>query len=145
MRLFTGQSNALRVHNLTGFIARCVNSNGDISDDDVVWQNFAFDVSDPAAFVAANLRFLQTDTGKRFPGQVHVTFTVAAGPSPATHSIIVGYASEAEMEAWNDSNVGNPEWAAYLAQLQNSSEFLGATLSRTIAAWGPSFKSVLGQ
>ena len=120
-------------------------SSGDISDDDVVWHGFDFNVSDPPAFVAANQRFLLTDTGKRFPGQVHVVATVAAGDSSTTHSIIVGYESMAEMETWNESLAGNSEWAAYLAQVERSADLQGSNLSQTLGAWGRSMKEVVGR
>jgi len=119
---------------------------GDISDDDVVWQNFLFQVRNPMAVLAANERFMGTKTGKDFPGQVHLTTVVAGGISPVSHGIVVGYESQAEMEKWNDSNATNPEWIAYLAELSLSSDFLGANLSRTIKAWGPaSMKSIVGR
>jgi hypothetical protein len=119
---------------------------GDISDDDVVWQNFLFKVRDQMAFWQANERFMKTKTGKNFPGQVHLTSVVAAGISPVTHGIVVGHESQAEMEKWNDANVTNPEWVAYLGELGLSSEFLGSNLSQTIKAWGPaSMKSIVGR
>jgi len=119
---------------------------GDISDDDVVWQNFMFQVRDPMAFLAVNERFMATKTGKNFPGQVHLTSVVAAGLSPVSHGLVVGYESQAEMEEWNESNAGNPEWNAYLAALNLSADYLGSNLSRTLKAWGPaSMKSIVGR
>lgn len=118
---------------------------GDISDDDVVWHNFLFQVRDPAAFLAAHERFMATETGKNFPGQIHLTSVVAGGLSTVSHGIVVGYESQAEMEEWNEANRGKPEWAAFLAELSLSSDYLGSNLSRTIKAWGPaSMKSVVG-
>jgi hypothetical protein len=119
---------------------------GDISNDDVVWQNFLFRVHNPMAFMAAHERFMATKTGKAFPGQVHLTSVVAGGVSRVSHGIVVGYESQAEMEKWNEANRGNLEWAAFLAELNLSSESLGSNLSRTIKAWGPaSMKSIVGQ
>ncbi len=118
---------------------------GDISDDDVVWQNFLFQVQNPAAFLAAHERFMATKTGKNFPGQIHLTSVVAGGISPVSHGVVVGYESQAEMEAWNEANRGNPERIAFFAELNLSAEYLGSSLSRTIKAWGrASMKSVVG-
>ena len=123
-----------------------IRSWGDLSDEDVVWRNFLFNVSNPRAFLAAHERFMNSKTGKAFPGQVHVNATVAGGMSPVSHSIVVGYESQAEMESWNESNATNPEWTAFLAELALSSEFHGSNLSRTIKAWGPaSMKSIFAR
>ncbi len=103
-------------------------------------------MSNPAAFLATQERFMQSKTGKGFPGQVYVNAIVAGGISPVTHVIVVGYESEAEMEAWNDGNATNPEWAAFLGELALSSEFRGSSLSRTIKAWGPaSMKAIVAR
>ncbi len=118
---------------------------GDISDADVVWRNFAFDVSDPTAFAATVDRFMQSATGKKLPGQVHLTAVVAGGISPVSHGIVVGYESQAEMEKWNESIATNPEWLAFLAELRLSSNFLGSDLSRTIKAWGQPMKSIMAR
>jgi hypothetical protein len=123
---------------------RTLRSWGDISDSDVVWANFSFRVTNPAAFLAATERFLATSTGKSIPGQTHLA-AIAAGGEGATHVIVAGWASEAEAEAWNDKNANNPEWLAYLAELDLSSEFLGTNISRTLAAAGATLKSTVGQ
>ena len=116
---------------------------GDISDADVVWRSFVFDVTNPPAFAATMERFMQSATGKKLPGQVHLTATVAGGISPVSHGVVVGYESQAEMEKWNESNASNPEWLAFLSELRLSSDFLGSNLSRTIGAWGKPMKSIM--
>ena len=83
---------------------------GEISDDDHVWRAHAFDVADPAAFVSALDTFLNSKTGKEFPGQVFLSAVVAGGISPVTHVISVGQKSEAAIEAWEGA--GRPD-AAY--------------------------------
>ena len=118
---------------------------GDISDKDVVWRNFVFDVTNPLAFAATMDRFMQSATGKKFPGQLHLTALVAGGISPVSHGIVVGYESQAEMEKWNESISSNPEWLAFLSEFALSSDFLGSNLSRTIKAWGQPMKSVLAR
>lgn len=116
---------------------------GDVSDKDVVWRNFVFSVANPPAFAATLDRFMQSPTGQKFPGQLHLTALVAGGISPVTHGIVVGYASQAEMEKWNESIAATPEWRAFLSELALSSDFLGSNLSRTIQAWGQPMKSIL--
>lgn len=116
---------------------RVMRSWGDISDADEVWMVYAFSVSNPAGFVAASESFMASTTGKKFPGQLHLSSVVAAGiGTPSTHVLSVGFASEAEMEAWNDSLSANPEWQTYLGALNASSEFLGANMARTVKTWG---------
>jgi hypothetical protein len=56
--------------------------------------------------------------------------------SPATHAIVVGYASEAEMETWGDSLAGNADWAAYREASRASAQLLGASMIRDIKSWG---------
>lgn len=109
---------------------------GEASDADVVWVGHAFDVDDPAAFVKALDAFMMSETGKTFPGQVHLSSVVAAGLSPVSHTISVGHASEAEMETWNDGLRGNADWEAYLAASNPAADYLGATLQRTVKTWG---------
>jgi hypothetical protein len=69
----------------------------------------------------------------------------AAGMGPATHAIIVGWAGEAEREAWNDANAANSDLVLFNLEAEMSSDFLGANLSRTLAAHGASLKSALGR
>jgi len=118
---------------------------GDLSDKDVVWRNFVFNVTNPPAFAATLGRFMQSEIGKKFPGQLHLTALVAGGISPASHGIVVGYESQAEMEKWNESISSDPVWVAFLSELALSSEFLGSNLSRTIKAWGQPTKSILAR
>lgn len=116
---------------------RTLKSWGDVADTDGVWVSFAFTVRDPAGFVAAIDKFMASATGKKFPGQVHLSGIVAGGLSPVTHTVSVGYASEAEMEAWADSLLGNADWAAYLEVSRGLADMLGANLVRDLKAWGP--------
>ena len=118
---------------------------GDVSDADVVWENFAFRVKDEAAFVAANERFQATAAGKAFPGQVHIVAVAAGGLSPVSHQINVGWASDAELEAWADKNANNPENLAFLAELERCSEFLGNSILRTLSGGGATLRSTIGR
>jgi hypothetical protein len=109
---------------------------GDISDTDVVWQGHAFAVKDPAAFVAALDKFMTSETGKKFPGQVHLSSVVAGGISPVTHSISVGFASDVERASWGDAMQGNADWEAYVEASRKAADYLGNNLLRDIRTWG---------
>lgn len=110
---------------------------GDINDTDHVWIVYSFDVSDPAAFLAAVDAFMGSATGKKSPGQIYLSAVVAGGISPVSHIISAGYESEAEMAAWHAVRNASADWAAYQKASGPTSEFLGASLARDIKSWGP--------
>jgi hypothetical protein len=116
---------------------RTVKSWGEVVDTDHVWAAYAFDVRDPAAFVAALDKLLASATGKKFPGQIHLSGIIAGGITPVSHVISVGFASEAEMETWNDSLDGSADWKAYTDAANKSAEYLGGNLARDLKSWGP--------
>lgn len=109
---------------------------GDVNDTDTVWVAHYFTVTDPAAFVAALETFQKSPIGVKFPGQGHLGAMSLGGISPVTHVISLGYASIAEMEAYNDMAAKDPEWTKFLAAARPASEHLGADLSRTLKQWG---------
>jgi hypothetical protein len=109
---------------------------GEIVDTDHVWEAHAFKVSDPAAFLAAIDKLMATETGKKFPGQVYLSEVVAGGLSPVTHVISVGFASEAEMETWDNARDASPDWTAYLTESRKAGEFLGTNLAQDLKSWG---------
>ena len=115
---------------------RVLKSWGEISDTDSVWMSYYFDVEDPAAFVAAIDSFRSSATGKKSPSQSHLSSVVAAGITPTTHLVTVGYASEAEMENWQMGLSGNSDWEALLDALGDSADYYGATMARTVKVWG---------
>lgn len=116
---------------------------GDINDTDTIWAAHYFTVTDPAAFVAALDAFQKSPVGLKFPGQGHLAALSFGGISPATHVISLGYASIAEMEAYNDMVAKDPAWATFMAAVRPVSTHLGAELSRTLKQWGTaSMKSV---
>lgn len=115
---------------------RTLKSWGEVADDDKVWMSYAFTVKDPVAFLATIQQFMASETGKKFPGQVHLEGVMAGGITPVTHLVSVGYASEAEMEAWAESLMGNADWATYLDASRPIVEPLGSVLVRTIKSWG---------
>ena len=109
---------------------------GAADDSDEVWEAHAFSVSDPAGFLAAIGALMASPTGKKFPGQVHLSAVSAGGITPVTHLISVGFQSEVEREAWNDMRNATSDWAAYIESSRKVSEFLGTSLARDIKEWG---------
>ena len=109
---------------------------GDESDKDVLWEIYAFKVIDAAVFASAIDRLLTSDTGKKFPGQVHLSAVAFAGDWPATHLISVGFESEAEAESWGDLLTPTEDWASYQMVSNKVSTFVGSYLIRTIKTWG---------
>jgi hypothetical protein len=122
-----------------GFTARAatLKSWGDLNDTDTLWNVHYFAVTDPVAFGEALNAWLNSPTGKKFPGQGHLFALSAAGVNPATHIISVGYASMAEMEAYGDMVRNTEDWAKFMAALAPVSKHLGASILRDIKAWGP--------
>lgn len=116
---------------------RTIKSWGDISDDDAVWVGVALVVKDAPAFLAARDRYGASETGKKFPGQGHLAGVIAAGASPVTHLISVGYASEAEMENWARVTRASADWQAYQNEIRDNAQVMGFTLSRVVKSWGP--------
>jgi len=116
---------------------RTLKSWGEVVDTDHVWAGHAFKVNDAPAFLAAIDKFLASPTGKKFPGQVHLSVVVAGGLTPVTHVVAVGYASEAEMEAWSAVRDASADWATLQKESRKAAEYLGTSLSRDLKSWGP--------
>lgn len=109
---------------------------GDVNDTDHVWMVHAFDVEDPAGFVAAIDALMASPTGQKFPGQIYLSSVVAGGMTPVTHVISVGYDSEAEMAAWLAVRDPSADWATYQKASRPTGEYLGGSLARDIKTWG---------
>jgi hypothetical protein len=117
-------------------LLRTVKRWGEIVDTDHVWIGHMFQVSDPPAFLAALEALMASPTGKSFPGQVYLSEVIAAGSSPLTHVISVGYASEAEMADWTAKRNASKDWSTYLEASRKTAEYLGANLARDVKTWG---------
>jgi hypothetical protein len=115
---------------------RTLKSWGEVVDTDHLWMTHAFDVRDAPGVLGALGKLMASETGKKFPGQVHLEGVIAGGITSMTHAIIVGYASEAEMETWGDSLAGNADWAAYIEALNASAEYLGTSMILDVKTWG---------
>ena len=85
--------------------------------------------------MAAIDTLLASDTGKKFPGQVHLSAVAAAGITSATHLISVGYESEAEAEVWNETMIPTKDWATYQKASEKNSTLSGAFMIRAIKTW----------
>jgi hypothetical protein len=109
---------------------------GTADDATTVWQGHMIKASNPAAVVAAMDKWFASAKGKQFPGEAYLSAPVAAGLSPVTHFISVGYKSEAEMEAWTDGEEGDPDYAAFIKEVSSAADYLGGTLSREVKEWG---------
>ena len=116
---------------------------GDIDDDDTVWLVHSFSVNDVASMYRALDAYMKSDTGKKFPGEAHLFATIAGGANAPSHFLALGYKSQAEMESWNEMTLGSADLRALLSTLQAVTEYHGANLAITRAAWGKSTKSVL--
>ncbi|MEQ8858884.1 MAG: hypothetical protein RIC56_09570 [Pseudomonadales bacterium] len=113
-----------------------VRSWGDVDTGDSAWIHHFVTVSDPAGMVAAMDQWMNSATGKKAPGQLHLSSVVAGGMGSPSHIVSIGYANQAEMETWNDSLAGNAEFAAYIAKLQSMSEYHGANMAIRVKTWG---------
>ena len=100
------------------------------------WEIHAFTVTDATAFVAAIDALQASDAGKTTGAQVYLSEVAAAGLSPATHLISVGFASEAQAEASNAALSATPEWQTYLAASRKVATYEGTFMLRTLATWG---------
>lgn len=114
---------------------------GDVNNDDKVWLVHAMTATDGRSVYRALDAWMSSDTAKKFPGQMHL-FAGVAG-SQVSHTIALGYESEAEMEKWGDMSRGSADLAHLLSSLQSVTEYHGASLSREVAAWGADLEDVL--
>jgi hypothetical protein len=124
---------------------RNVRSWGDISDADAVWTVTLLRIEDVQRFLAARARYEASPTGKKFPGQWLLNAIVAGGVSPVTHQVAIGYASEAEADAWAALQRDSADWQTYLADTEDFVEVLGFSMHRVVKAWGKPLKDVLAR
>ncbi len=106
------------------------------AESDVFWEIHAFTVTDAPAFLAALDSLEASDAGKASPAQVHLSEIAAAGISPVTHLISVGYASEAQAETATATMDATEDWATYLEASGKAGTYQGTFMMRTLATWG---------
>ena len=109
---------------------------GDVDPSDTVWMHHFISADDAPAVVAAIDRWMNSPTGKRAPGQLHLSGTVAGGLGSSTHILSVGHASQAEAEQWRDSLVGNADFEAFMSAMRDATEYHGANLLIEVKSWG---------
>jgi hypothetical protein len=110
---------------------------GDISDTDVVWRTIVLNISDLAAFNAALDVWLASPTGKKFPGQGHLSMVTAGGAMAPGYVIALGYASFAELESYTDPLPNDPDFKTFQAAIAKCSTRLGEYIGRDVKSWGP--------
>ena len=109
---------------------------GDGGDTDSVWYLHALVITDVSAYERALDALMSSTVAKKFKGTMSLSTVVAGGITPASHVLSMGYANEAEAEAWNDALAGSPAYAAFEKATAGSSEYKGTSIINTIKAWG---------
>ena len=82
------------------------------------FQTFDMIVTDPAGVVAAMNKLQASPTGQQSTARVFLNQYIANGESLATHQILVVYPSSEEMDANLLRNATSPDWAEFLADMQ---------------------------
>ena len=82
------------------------------------FQTFDMIVTDPAGVVAAMNKLQASPTGQQSTARVFINQYIANGESLATHQILVVYPSSEEMDANLLRNATSPDWAEFLADMQ---------------------------
>ena len=96
---------------------------GDVSNDDMVFDVVRMQVSDAAATAAGLNALMSAPESKDFPGQIWLIQVVRGNAAPdgrVTHQIVVGYESLAEMETWQDYMLTTDAWKTWAGVAQNS-------------------------
>ena len=116
---------------------------GDMSDKDRIWMQHSITTQDAPSTYRAIDAWMKSDSGKKFPGQLHLSQTVAAGIGASSHAVTIGFESLAEMEKWNEMSAGSAELSQLLHTFSVVNEYHGANLATDVKAWGKSLKSVI--
>ena len=82
------------------------------------FQTFDMVVIDPAGVIAAMNKLQASPTGQQGTASVYLYQYIANGESLATHQILVVYPSSEEMDANILRNATSPDWAEFLADMQ---------------------------
>ena len=82
------------------------------------FQTFDMIVTDPAGVIAAMNKLQASPTGQQSTASVYLYQYIANGESLATHQILVVYPSSEEMDANILRNATSPDWAEFLADMQ---------------------------
>jgi len=109
---------------------------GEIDPADSVWMHHMVTATDASAVVAALDRWMNSATGRKAPGQVHLSSVAAGGMGAPSHIVSIGYASQAEAETWQDSLSGNKDYQTFLTEISKATEYHGANLAIRVKSWG---------
>ena len=82
------------------------------------FQTFDMVVTDPAGVIAAMNKLQASPTGQQSTASVYLYQYIANGESLATHQILVVYPSSEEMDANILRYSTSPDWAEFLADMQ---------------------------
>lgn len=119
-----------------------IRSYGDISDDNDVWIVHALTAGNAPSVVQAMDAWMNSPTGKKFPGELHLMGTVAGGIGAPSHLVAIGFESQAQMAEWNEVAAPSADLGRLLSSLNALTEYHGANMLMTIGAWGKSAKSI---
>lgn len=118
---------------------------GDVDPTDTVWVHHFITANDAPAVVAAIDKWMNSATGKKSPGQLHLSSVLAGGVGSASHIVSVGNASQAEAEKWRDSLAGNSDFAAFMTAMNAAADYHGANLAIEVKSWGEPPQAVGGR
>jgi hypothetical protein len=116
---------------------------GDMSDKDRIWIQHSLTTQDAASTYRAFDAWMTSKAGQKFPGQLHLLQTIAAGLGGGSHVVNIGFESLAEMEKWNEMTAASAELTQLLHTFSVVNEYHGANLATDVKAWGKSLKSVI--
>ena len=114
---------------------------GTVSNDDKVWVTIRLDVSSPGALIQAMDELMASPKYKEFPGQVwlsSIAFGNAVVGGVANFVVTIGYASQAEMEKWDEATEDSAAALTFLAKVEKASKVINRTLVTQIGVWNHS-------
>ena len=99
---------------------------------------FKYDLiaSNPVAVVAALDKYLSGDSGSNDDVSVTLHQYLANGTNPATHAIVVSYASPQVMDAALSAQANSPTWAVFQSEMSLSAEIVSSMMWRSLGLSG---------
>ena len=90
----------------------------------------------PVAVVAALDKYLSGDSGSNDDVSVTLHQYLANGTNPATHAIVVSYASPQVMDAALSAQANSPTWAVFQSEMSLSAEIVSSMMWRSLGLSG---------
>jgi len=106
------------------------------------FQTFDMIVTDPGGVVAAMNKLQASPTGQQSTARVILNQYLANGGSLATHQILVVYPSTEEMDSNIARNALSPDWAEFLAEMQEVATVEAEGVGQILAVGGDINNSV---